>query len=188
MRLIVGLGNPGFRYRATRHNIGFMALDKIASRSRIKIKDRIFGALCGRGSVGGREALLMKPLTYMNLAGSAVARAVERKRLPLEDLLVITDDADLDLGRIRLRTGGSSGGHRGLRSVIEELGTEEFARLRAGIGPRPDREEVFLSDFVLSPFGRGERGRLKESIESCCACAETWARDGAEAAMRIFNS
>ncbi|MDB4349603.1 aminoacyl-tRNA hydrolase [Omnitrophica bacterium] len=186
MKLIVGLGNPGFKYRATRHNIGFMILDKIASRFGIRINNRLFSSLCGKGSIGESEVLLVKPLTYMNLAGKAVFEIVRKNDISLEDLLIIMDDVDLQLGRIRLRPGGSSGGHKGLRSIIEELETEDFSRLRVGIGPKED--QGFLSDYVLTPFKRAEKKRLGDSIERSCLCAEVWTREGTEPAMRSFNA
>lgn len=170
MKLIVGLGNQGFRYRRTRHNVGFMALDRIA-RMR-----RRFGA----------DVLLLKPSTYMNLSGPVVAKAVKREEVRLSDLLVIADDADLPLGSIRLRRSGSSGGHKGLGSIIDKLGTTAFPRLRIGIASTSRGRE--LADYVLRPFKRSERRYLDETLEKCSLCVESWIKEGIEAAMNKFNS
>jgi PTH1 family peptidyl-tRNA hydrolase len=186
MKLIVGLGNPGLRYRSTRHNIGFMALDEIAARHRIRLRNRACNSLCGRGRLGGEEALLVKPLTFMNLSGGAVREIGKREDAGISDMLIILDDVDLPLGAIRLRAKGSAGGHKGLRSVIAELGTEDVARLRIGVGP--GEREGALRDFVLSPFKRSERKILIESVKHAADCAEAWVADGAERAMSIFNS
>ena len=185
MKVIIGLGNPGFRYRSTRHNIGFMAVDLVASRSGIRVRKRLFDSLCGRGAIDGEEVLLVKPLTYMNLSGKAVYQMVKQEGCSLSDILIVMDDADLELGKIRLRPKGSAGGHNGLRSIIEELGTEELPRLRIGIGAA-DRSNG-LRDHVLSPFMRAERDKVRESIESSAACVEEWVNEGIDAAMARFN-
>ncbi len=183
MKLIVGLGNPGFRYRSTRHNIGFMALDRMAETSGIRLKKRTAHSLFGMGKIGDQEIFLAKPLTYMNLSGKAVSEIVKSRDLSLDDLLVVMDDKDLPLGRIRLRQKGSPGGHNGLRSVAEELGTEEFPRLRIGIGPNIN----ILRDHVLTPFRRDEREALKDVLESSKRCIEIWIMDGIDTAMNRFN-
>ena len=186
MKLVAGLGNPGLKYRSTRHNIGFMVLDSLAARFGIRARKRAFNSLCGKGKIGGVEMMLAKPLTYMNLSGIALSAIKHKEGVALEDLLVIMDDVDLPLGKIRLRPKGSSGSHKGLRSVVEKLESESFPRLRVGIAPQ---EEVgYLKDYVLSPFKRNERKTLASSIERCTRCVETWARDGIESAMRIFNA
>ncbi|MFH1752833.1 MAG: aminoacyl-tRNA hydrolase [Candidatus Omnitrophota bacterium] len=186
MKLIIGLGNPGFRYRATRHNIGFMVADRLAKRLGIKINNKLFNSLCGKGEIENVEVMLVKPLTYMNLSGKAVCEVMEKRGIPAEDILIIMDDIDLELGRIRLKEGGSAGTHNGLRSVIEELGIEGFSRLRVGIGPKTG--EGLLRDFVLTPFKRSERGALDEAIADGSLCAEAWVKEGATAAMNRFNS
>lgn len=186
MKLVVGLGNPGFRYRATRHNIGFMVLDRVASRAGIKIKDKLFNSLCGKGKVENEEIMLVKPLTYMNLSGKAVCEVIDKRGISLEDVLIVMDDIDLDLGRIRLKESGSAGTHNGLRSIIEELGIEGFSRLRVGIGPKIG--EGLLRDFVLMPFRRSEKRALEGSIEKSFLCVEAWVKEGSSAAMNRFNS
>ena len=155
MKIIVGLGNPGFRYRHTRHNIGFMTVDFLASRFRIRLRNRLFDSLCGMGAIGSEEVLLVKPLTYMNLSGKAVYQMVKHERCSLIEILIVMDDADLELGKIRIRPKGSAGGHNGLKSIIEELGTEEVPRLTeevvAGRSPRdegcPSEELMRIADI-----------------------------------------
>jgi PTH1 family peptidyl-tRNA hydrolase len=163
-----------------------MVLDKVASHFGIRLKGKMFGSLCGKGSIGGEEVMLVKPLTYMNLSGKAVFEIAQKNDVSLGGILVIMDDIDLQLGKIRLKPGGSSGGHKGLRSIIEELETEDFSRLRVGIGPQ--RREGPLSDYVLRPFKRSERRDLTDSIDKCSLCVETWARKGSAAAMNRFNA
>jgi len=184
MKVIIGLGNPGFKYRHTRHNIGFMVLERVAKNTRIRIKNRSFGSLCGVGKIGRGEVMLAKPMTYMNLSGKAVSGIVKDKTLSLDELLVIMDDKDLPLGKVRIRKNGTSGGHNGLRSIIEELGTDEFPRLRVGIGPPKD----MLIDYVLTPFGRGERNTLESAIDKSILCIDTWISEGIDTAMNRFNS
>ena len=186
MRLVVGLGNPGFRYRSTRHNIGFMVLDRIARDCGIRIKKRNFNSLCGIGKIEGQEVMLVKPLTYMNLSGKAISAIAKHEEVSLNDLLIIMDDVDLPLGKIRIKAKGSSGGHRGLGSIIEELGREAFPRLRVGIGP--EKREGLLSNYVLTPFRRDEKEILNALMERCSSCIKTWINEGIEVSMNRFNS
>ena len=153
MKLIVGLGNPGRQYERTRHNLGFMVADLLASRWSISLAIKGSGAF-GRGSIAGQPAGLLKPMTYMNRSGQAVLEVVQFYKLPLSDLLVISDDLDLPVGRVRMRAKGSAGGHKGLGDIIQRLGSDEFARIRIGIG-RPDRGDAV--DYVLSPFRPDEQ-------------------------------
>ena len=184
MKIIVGLGNPGLRYRNTRHNAGFLVIDELAKRHRIRVNKKAYGGLCGTGRINGVEILLFKPLTYMNLSGSAVSAVVSEKLQEKEDLLVVSDDIALTLGNIRLRTKGSSGGQNGLRSIIDRLG-EDFARLRIGIGT--DKEIMDSSSFVLGPFTRKERPLLAEALENAAGCVETWLTEGVLEAMSRYN-
>ncbi len=186
MKAIVGLGNPGFRYRSTRHNAGFMAAEMLARRSGIRLRERLFSSLCGKGNVGGERVLVAEPLTYMNRSGKAVRVIVEKNLMDLRDLLVISDDKDIELGRIKLKAKGSAGSHNGLISIIKELGTEEFSRLKIGIGAQLDG--ILLRDHVLASFKRSERKLLDRVLEQACLCAEAWIREGPEAAMNRFNS
>ncbi len=170
MKAVVGLGNPGPEYALTRHNLGFMVVDLLAQRWGARWRP-------GRGDYweAEGEALLVKPTTFMNLSGIAVRQLAERYGLEPEEILVIVDDVNLPFGRLRLRTKGSSGGHRGLESIIFHLGTENFPRLRVGIGPKP--EGLSLADFVLSEFTEEERKNLPKVLEAAAQGAELWLRD-----------
>jgi len=172
MRLIAGLGNPGARYASTRHNIGFMVIDRLAKDETVCFRNslRYRSAVC-RIRKHGKEALLVKPLTYMNNSGANVKALMGRYRIGQSDLMVVCDDMDLPLGKVRFRTRGKDGGHLGLRSIIEQLGSDEVARLRVGIGkPLPAGT---ASDFVLSEFKDEEKKTLRESIKiSVFACKE----------------
>jgi len=185
MKLIVGLGNPGIRYRNTRHNVGFLAVKEISAKLRIRMGKKKCRGLFGTGSVGGEKTSLFMPLTFMNLSGKAVREIVKKDKVPPEDILVMYDDIDLKLGAIRLRKKGSSGGHKGLASVIEELGTNEIARLRIGIAG--SRRPVDAATFVLAPFKAGEKALLKRVSKEACECANTWVADGPDKAMTKFN-
>lgn len=186
MRIIVGLGNPGRRYADTRHNAGWLAADRLAGRCGAGRQQYAAGGMslpCEDG--GGRRFLLFKPLRYMNRSGEPVSRLLGRREADAGDLLVLVDDVNLPLGSLRLRTGGSSGGHRGLESIGAALGTSEFARLRMGVGPCP--EGVDLRRFVLSPFAPGEREAVDRMVESAADAALCWLRQGAETAMDRYN-
>ncbi len=181
MRLIVGLGNPGPRYAETRHNAGWMAVDRLAARcgahGEVFRADRV-EARCG-------DLLLVKPLLYMNRSGPPVANVLRRTGLPIEHLLVLVDDANLTLGAIRLRRGGSSGGHNGLQSVADALGSEQFARLRMGVGRRP--RGLALREYVLGDFGPEEWDAVEPMLDAAAEAALCWASEGAEAAMNRYN-
>lgn len=183
MKLIVGLGNPGAEYEQTRHNVGFMVLDVILSQLKAsRLKQNHKAALwCAR--VEGEEVLLAKPLTYMNLSGEAVSRLVKAHNLSVDDLLVIVDDMDLPTGRVRVRAKGSSGGHRGLKSIIEHLGRDDFARIRVGIG-RPEYEVV---DYVLGRFTRQEWELVEPALDKAASAAVTWILHGIDKAMSTYN-
>ena len=185
--LLVGLGNPGSDYAATRHNLGFMLIDKLAADERIAVKRRECNSLVGQGEIEGVVTKLAKPQTFMNLSGVAVScmlRKVESDT-PVEKLVVISDDLALPVGKIRIRERGSAGGHNGLKSISAELGTDEFIRLRIGIQP-----EHPISDakrFVLDSFSRSEQTVVEEVIDRAAAAVRTLIRDGALKAMADFN-
>lgn len=185
MRIVVGLGNPGPGYGSTRHNVGFLVVDEVRRRHGDPAEERASRSLCAVVSVAGIEILLARPQTYMNRSGLAVAALLERRKAGPADLLVVCDDFYLAFGGLRLRPRGSHGGHQGLRSVIESLGTQEFARLRVGVGP-PEPEQDH-ADFVLAPFGAPERRRLREVVETASDCVEAAVSDGIERAMGRFN-
>jgi PTH1 family peptidyl-tRNA hydrolase len=188
--LIVGLGNPGKEYESTRHNLGFMLIDKLAHDEGISVNRRECSALVGRGEIEGTRTKLVKPQTFMNLSGQAVACLLQKAEteLPSEgigQLVVISDDLALPLGTIRVRERGSAGGHNGLKSIIASIGTNEFIRLRIGIQP-----EHPISDskkFVLDAFARSERPIVEETIAMSANAIRTIIRDGALKAMSEFN-
>ena len=185
MKLIVGLGNPGPRYRDTRHNVGFEVLDEYASRARAEFGSAPADALVAKVREPGREVLLAKPLTFMNLSGRAVGELVRYYRIDVADLLVVTDDVNLPAGRLRLRRGGSAGGHNGLKSIIECLGSDAFPRLRVGVGRGDPRRD--LADHVLARVAPDEREMLHEAARRAADACETFIAEGIDAAMNRFN-
>lgn len=185
MKLIVGLGNPGPEYRGTRHNVGFAVVDELARRRGVERWREQFEALVASARIDDESVALAKPLTFMNLSGRAVRALAGFYKIAPADVLVITDDAALPLGRLRARREGSSGGHNGLRSVIEALGTQAFPRLRVGVGRGEGRE---LADHVLGRFEPDEQDRVSAAVLRAADCAETWLRDGIERAMNAFNA
>lgn len=182
----MGLGNPGLRYRRTRHNVGFDVVDTVAQRHGLALGRRRFNSRLGEGPIGRERVVLLEPHTYMNLSGSAVGAAVHFYQVELASLLVVLDEFQLELGRTRLRREGSAGGHKGLASVIRALGTEEFPRLRLGTGPTPEGQDPMR--FVLTRFRRDEQGTAREMIERAATAVETWVYLGIEEAMNRFNS
>ncbi|OQX87871.1 aminoacyl-tRNA hydrolase [candidate division KSB1 bacterium 4484_87] len=182
--LIAGLGNPGKRYRDTRHNLGFMIVDFIARKKRVKFKKHEFFEIA-RFQLDEKEIVLMKPLTFMNRSGIAVAYGVEANQIVLSNLLVVIDDLSLPFERMRFRAKGSSGGHNGLKSIINYLQSEEFPRLRVGI--RPDLEVDDIVEFVLSPFSEEEQKNLDAIIERAADAVFYWISEGIESAMNAFN-
>jgi PTH1 family peptidyl-tRNA hydrolase len=184
-KIVVGLGNPGSRYEKTRHNIGWLVLDRLADRvgagGRVKSKD---AAASVRGRLGDNELILVKPMTYMNLSGVAVRKVLARERVPMADLLVVVDDMALPFGKLRLRERGSAGGHNGLRSIIGEMGTEDFARLRVGIGSAKEG----AIEHVLGGFEHAEQRHLDAILDAAADAAELWAREGAHQAANHWNA
>jgi peptidyl-tRNA hydrolase, PTH1 family len=185
--LIVGLGNPGTDYAATRHNLGFMLIDKLAEAERIVVKRRECGSLVGQGNIEGVVTKLAKPQTFMNLSGNAVSCLVRKVEsvAPVKQLVVISDDLALPLGTIRIRERGSAGGHNGLKSIIAEIGTDEFIRLRIGIQPEHPISDA--KGFVLDTFAKSEQPVVKETLENGAEALRTIIRDGALKAMQQFN-
>ena len=186
MKIIVGLGNPGFSYRRTRHNLGFMVARALAERRGFRFRRGKFRSSYAEGTMGKEQVALVRPMTFMNESGIAVAGSARHYDSAAEDILVVCDDVDLDLGRLRLRRAGSAGGHRGLRSIINRLGTEKFPRLRLGIGrPSPDMD---VMSYVLGVFRRGEWPVVHEMIDRAMQAIETWVYYGVDEAMNRFNS
>lgn len=192
MKIIVGLGNPGNHYRLNRHNIGFRCIDHIAGKFSIPVKKRLCRSDTGQGSIAGCEVLLVKPMTYVNLSGEAIACLLDKFRAGPGDLTVIHDDLDLPTGRIRLRLGGKSGGHGGIRSTIDCIGSPDFNRIRIGIsrpantGSRHGDEDEIV-EYVLGDFPPEEEDLIKTTMASVAEAVECLLTDGLETAMNRFN-
>jgi len=185
MKLVIGLGNPGEEHVGTRHNAGFEVIEILARRCGARlVHDRRLTARTARTSIGGEETLLVEPLAYMNLSGPVVARILRERELTAADVLVVSDDYHLPVAALRLRAKGTAGGHNGLKSIIASLGTDEFARLRVGIGEAPPQGAV---DFVLTRFKPSEKKAMADAYERAADCAEHWRRFGAASAMNEFN-
>jgi PTH1 family peptidyl-tRNA hydrolase len=183
--LIVGLGNPGREYRVTRHNIGFLVIDEFASKIDCKLIKVQNKAIIGIGKAGKQRVILAKPQTFMNLSGQAVAGLKHFYKVDDNHLIVAHDDADLDFGQIRMRPGGGSAGQKGVASIIEKLGTQEFARLRMGIGRPPG--QIDAAAFVLQPFSKADQEFLSEFLNRGAEALKTYIADGLETAMNRFN-
>ena len=186
MGCIIGLGNPGPKYAETRHNVGFRVIDLLAARHQFPTPQRMLQAIVGKGKIKSSQLLLAKPMTFMNESGRAVSRVCSHFDLSPEDLLVIYDDINIDLGMLRLRREGSSGGHKGMQSVIDYLDTEQIPRLRLGIGRLPAEAEA--RGFVLSPFAPDEEETAEELIQQASVAVESVVVEDMEIAMRRFNS
>ena len=183
--MIVGIGNPGPEYAPTRHNVGFRVVNSLAKQLGVKREEARFKGVFAVAKLDGLRIGLLKPLTYVNLSGQSVSEAVKGLNLTTEQVLVVLDDAQLPLGKLRLRAKGSSGGHKGLQSIIDALQTESIPRLRIGIGSPP--EGVDMATYVLSPFEPEEEGVIREAIETAAEAAKVWAKEGIEVAMQRFN-
>ncbi|MGA2367650.1 MAG: aminoacyl-tRNA hydrolase [Dehalococcoidia bacterium] len=192
MKIIVGLGNPGSKYKNNRHNIGFRCIDFIAEKCSIPVKKRLCQSDTGRGVIAGEEVLLVKPHTFVNLSGDSVACLLDKFHADLGDLLVIHDDLDLPTGRLRLRLGGRSGGHRGIKSIINCTGGQDFYRIRIGIS-RPDnttsrlKDEDDIIDYVLGDFSSTEEGLIQPALASAAEAISCILAEGMTAAMNRYN-
>lgn len=184
MKIVVGLGNPGPEYRDTRHNIGFKVLEELAARHRVVRQESKYDAIIGEIRIKGEKVLLVKPLTYMNLSGRAVQPLVHWHKLALADLMVIYDDMDLPVGSIRIRAAGGSGGHKGIKSIIERLNSQDICRIRIGIGRPSDREAV---DWVLARFSGPEKEEMAAMVSRAADAVETWITSGLIEAMNTYN-
>ena len=190
MKVILGLGNPGRQYEATRHNVGWWVLDHLADVWHFEGWKRDGEALVSNAAIAGTRVRLIKPLTYMNLSGAVLKNYLRRPFwAPPRDLLVVVDDVALPVGRYRIRARGSAGGHNGLRSVETALGNQEYPRLRIGVGPTEERKNIYhdLADFVLAPFARDERDEILSLLPRITGAVETWAREGIDRAMNAHN-
>lgn len=185
MKVIIGLGNPGKKYEDTRHNVGFMTIDKISEKWNIPVGQQKFRAIVGEGRINMQKVLLVKPQTYMNLSGESVAEILKFYKLTHEDILVIFDDLDLPVGKLRLRAKGSAGGHNGIKSLIAHLGTQEFKRIKIGIDrPEPGRS---VSDYVLGGFSKADQGEINQAIEVATDAASAWMTESFINVMNKYN-
>ena len=184
--LIVGLGTPGEKYENTRHNVGFQVIDELAERQGKPVQRLKFKALTGLLTIGGEKALVMKPVTYMNLSGEAVRPAADFYKLPPERILVISDDVALAAGRLRIRAKGSAGGHNGLKSIIQHLGTDQFPRLKVGVGgkPHPDYD---MADWVLGKLQGEDKKTMDEAARRAAQAVECLLSQGMDKAMNQYN-
>lgn len=184
--LVVGLGNPGDKYENTRHNAGFMAIDQLADRGDFPVQRLKFHALTHQATISGQGVLVMKPTTYMNLSGDAVAEAAAFYKVDPEHILVLCDDVSLPVGKLRIRTSGSAGGHNGLKSIIQRLGTDKFPRVKIGVGgkPHPDYD---MADWVLGKFVGPDKTAIDEATLRAAQAVECYLKDGPQKAMNQFN-
>ena len=185
--LIVGLGNPGLEYAQTRHNAGFMTLDLLAEREHAEIKRMKFKSLCGDAVIAGKRCLLMKPTTYMNNSGQAVAEAMQFYKLPIDHIIVVDDDISLEPSRLRIRRKGSDGGHNGIKSIIYLTGEDTFPRIKLGVGKKP-RPDYNLADWVLSRFTKEELDQLHIAAEHACESIALMVNGKIDEAMNRFNA
>jgi PTH1 family peptidyl-tRNA hydrolase len=183
--LIVGLGNPGRAYRRNRHNVGFLVLDQLAATAGVRFTRHRFESLLTEAALDGRRAILAKPQTYMNRVGRSVAALARFFKTPLDHLLVVFDDLDLPMGTLRLRGSGGSAGHKGMVSLFESLGTQDFPRLRFGISRPPGSMDP--ADYVLQDFDEFELGVVESGVSRSVECIQTWMAEGLDAAMNRFN-
>lgn len=184
--LVVGLGNPGPKYEWTRHNMGFLVIDELAEREKIPVQKLKYRALTNTALIGGRSVLLMKPTTYMNLSGESVGEAARFYKIPPERVLVISDDVALPQGKLRIRRSGSAGGHNGLKNIISHLGSDQFPRIKVGVGgkPHPDHD---MADWVLGKFTGQDRKVMEEAISRAADAVTLFLEQGPDQAMAKFN-
>ena len=187
MKLIAGLGNPGKDYEKTRHNSGFMAMDLLADRCGVSVSTKKFNALVQSVNINGQSVLLMKPLTYMNESGSAVSQAVSYYRIDPEDILILHDDMDLPTGSVRIRKSGSAGGQKGMKSIMQSLGTNNIARIRIGVGHSKHGNHEIVPDWVLSPVPKAERELFNTALKAAADAAYAWVSEPMDIVMNKYN-
>ncbi|MCI8662604.1 MAG: aminoacyl-tRNA hydrolase [Hungatella sp.] len=185
MYIIAGLGNPDGRYENTRHNVGFEVIDILADRIGICVDEKKHRALCGRGVLEGQKVILLKPQTYMNLSGESVRAAADFYKAEPKNIIVVYDDISLEPGQLRIRGKGSAGGHNGIKNIIAHLGTQEFPRVKVGIGEKP--KGMDLADYVLSHFSQGERESMREAYKEAAEAVAVMVGQGIDEAMNRFN-
>lgn len=185
MYIIAGLGNPGREYDGSRHNVGFMTIDKLADRYHIEIREKAHRAYIGKGMIEGQRVILIKPQTYMNLSGESIRSVMDFYKVELENLIVIFDDISLEPGQLRIRKKGSAGGHNGIKSIIAHLGTQDFARIKVGVGAKPPKMD--LAYYVLGHFSKGEKERMEQAYNDGAAAAAAMMAEGIDNAMNRYN-
>lgn len=185
MKLVVGLGNPTARYDKTRHNVGFEVIDVLADKYNIALDTMKHKGMYGKGKIDGQSIILLKPMTFMNLSGESVALVSKYYKVAPEDIIVIYDDINLDVGRLRIREKGSAGGHNGMKNIIAHLGTEEFPRIRIGVGMKPPKMD--LADYVLSHFSEEEQALMNQGYDKACEALKLLLLDDIPQAMNQYN-
>ena len=185
MKIIVGLGNPGAKYAGTRHNVGFSVILRLADKYNISLTEKKHKAEFGKGIIEGEKVILAMPQTYMNLSGESVCELMDYYKCDCSDIIVIYDDIDLAVGRLRIREKGSAGGHNGMKNIILHLGSQEFTRIRVGVGQKP--KNMDLADYVLSRFGSDEQIVMSEGFDRACEAVAVALAEGTPAAMNRFN-
>ncbi len=186
MKLVAGLGNPGRDYAGTRHNIGFGVIARISDKYNIPLTGKEHKAVCGKGMIGGEKVILAQPQTFMNLSGECVRSLVDYYKLESEDIIIAYDDIDLEVGQLRIRSKGSAGGHNGIKNIISHLGTNEFPRVKVGVGGKPEGGD--LVRHVLGRFSREDEKVIGEVLDVAVEAVETILSDGVEAAMNRYNA
>lgn len=185
MYIIAGLGNPTREYEGTRHNIGFSVIDRLADEYNISMDIKKHKAICGKGMIAGEKVILVKPQTYMNLSGESLREVVDFYKEDINHVLVIFDDISLDVGKLRLRPKGSAGGHNGIKSIIAHLGSDQFKRIKFGVGDKPAGYD--LADWVLGRFNKDDAVTIKEGMDRACSAVEIILTEGIQSGMNKFN-
>lgn len=186
MYIIVGLGNPTKEYDKTRHNVGFSVIDVLADQIGIDVSEKKHRALCGKGMLEGQKVILAKPQTFMNLSGESVRAMVDFYKVSPDEVIIIYDDISLEPGQLRIRTKGSAGGHNGIKNIIAHLGTQEFPRIKVGVGEKP--KYMDLADYVLSRFSKGEQELMDDAFREAADAVAMMISEGMDAAMNHFNA
>ena len=185
MYIIIGLGNPSREYEATRHNIGFDAITRIADDHNIAMDMKKHKAICGKGMIGTERIILAKPQTYMNLSGESVRELIDFYKVTNQEIIVIYDDISLEVGQLRIRKKGSAGGHNGIKNIIQHLGTDEFMRIKVGVGDKP--KDWDLADYVLSRFPKEDEEKIREALKKTSKACDVIITKGIEEAMNLYN-